>query len=173
MKNKLTLFVAVIAIALLGTGCASTKNEPPVPHAVKWNGHWYAIMPDKVTWERAYERCKNLGGQLVIIESREEQDFIIQLTDERGNPSSHLWIGATDKNNEGEYQWHDGRFLSETFSNWYGDWSIGKANAIAGPHETSDYVAINIKHVDKNRQTKWDLWSKETKHTFVCEWEKP
>ena len=108
---------------------------------------------------------------MVAVESEDEQDFIVQLAEEHGKPSKRLWIGATDKNHEGEYQWHDGRFLSETFSNWYKDWSIGKENAISGPHDSSDYVAVNIEHVDPNRVNKWDLWPKEHKAAFVCEWE--
>ena len=144
---------------------------PPVPHAVRHGSNWYALMADMVTWERALERCEKIGGKLVAVESEDEQDFIVQLAEEHGKPSKRLWIGATDKNHEGEYQWHDGRFLSETFSNWYKDWSIGKENAIAGPHESSDYVAINIECVDPARVNKWDLWPKEHKAAFVCEWE--
>ena len=74
MKTKITLFVAVFAVALFGVGCASTPKGPPVPHAVKWNGHWYAYFPDHISWKEAKHHCEGLGGYLVIINDKEEND---------------------------------------------------------------------------------------------------
>ena len=82
MKTKLTLFVAVLAVALFLGGCASVP-KPDVPHAVKWNGHWYAFFPDSVSWDDAVKISKERGGHLVFIESKEENQFLAELTHKR------------------------------------------------------------------------------------------
>ena len=64
MTTKLTLFVAVLAVALFGMGCASTPKGPPIPRAVEFNGHWYAYILEPVTWDAARKRCIELGGIL-------------------------------------------------------------------------------------------------------------
>ena len=77
MKTKLTLFVAILAVALLGTGCASVP-KPDVANAVKWNGHWYAVLPP-ADWDTAKQKCEDLGGHLAYVESEAENDFLINL----------------------------------------------------------------------------------------------
>ena len=66
MKTKLTLFVTVLAAALFGVGCASVPKGPPVPHAVKWNGHWYNHVTNFVSWTESENECESMGGYLVI-----------------------------------------------------------------------------------------------------------
>jgi len=83
MKTKLTLFVAVLATALFGMGCAST-SKPNADwlqpyHPVKWNGHWYAVLPQVLDYTPAAEKCKQLGGHLAEAETAAEKEFLENL----------------------------------------------------------------------------------------------
>src|SRR6185436_7225506 len=47
--------------------------------ATAFNGHWYLIMPTKVSWPEARLSCQLLGGHLACIESSEEWKFAMKL----------------------------------------------------------------------------------------------
>ena len=128
MKTKLTLFVAVLAAALFGMGCASTPKGPPIPRAVEFNGHWYAYLFDPISWDEANKRCKKLGGHLVIIDSAEENEFVWKLADHNRKGAEHAWLGASDSRYQSGsadrvFKWvpPSGKRLSETYSNWRPD----------------------------------------------------
>ena len=105
MKAKLTLFAAILAVALFGMGCASA--EPPST-ALRWHVNAYMHYPEPVTWKEAQKKCERLGGHLVIIDSKEENDFIVTLF-KGASPSGtaavdHIWIGAYEDSN-GVFKW--------------------------------------------------------------------
>jgi len=67
------------------------------------------------TWNNAREKCKELGAELVKIESAEENKFI--KTTFLKTPASY-WIGLSDQENEGEWKWLDDSLLRGQYSNW-------------------------------------------------------
>jgi hypothetical protein len=84
MRTKLTLFVAVLTVALFGMGCASTSKpsadwlQPYQP--VKWNGHWYAVLPRVANYEGGKAACEQLGGHLAEAETTAEKEFLENLS---------------------------------------------------------------------------------------------
>ena len=168
MKTKLTLFVAVLAVALLGVGCASTPKGPP-SNAVKWNGHWYIFIDEKMPWVEAEKRCKDMGGHLAVIESKEENEFVLGYLQSAFTEKGSLggaWIGASAEV-DGEYRWSppNRKKLSETYSNWW----TGK------PEGTSMYVHITVKHRTARANGSWacNLTNPDQqlgKLQFICEW---
>lgn len=64
-------------------------NSEPVLES--YNGHFYKVFLDAMTWEEAKEYCESQGGHLVTITSREENDFVINLAKKH----DCFWIGAT------------------------------------------------------------------------------
>jgi len=78
----------------------------------QFNGHTYYYSNSSATATNAIQNSSNLGGHLVSIGSQAENDFI------DNNVGASIWIGITDTNIEGDFQW----LTSEpvTYTNWNG-----------------------------------------------------
>ena len=62
MKTKLTLFVAVFAVALFGVGCASTQKTYAISTLVQKDGKWQQESGELVTGKVV----NHLNGQLLV-----------------------------------------------------------------------------------------------------------
>ncbi|KAB5518543.1 hypothetical protein PHYPO_G00167270 [Pangasianodon hypophthalmus] len=76
----------------------------------------FYYIPAK-NWNDSRQDCINRGADLVIINSKEEQDFI---TKQLGG--SRAWIGLSDIATEGEWKWVDGTPLTTMY------WRTGEPN---------------------------------------------
>ncbi|XP_036418069.1 CD209 antigen-like protein C [Colossoma macropomum] len=88
----------------------------------KFGSSYYYISTKRKTWAEARQDCRERGADLVIINSREEQDFIKK-------ENKYVWIGLSDLQTEGEWEWVDGSALITTF------WVEGEPNDF---HEGED-----------------------------------
>ncbi|XP_026069080.1 C-type lectin domain family 17, member A-like isoform X8 [Carassius auratus] len=80
------------------------KNLPE-----KWvqdKGRFYVFSTEVKDWNSSRQRCQDLGGDLVIINSIEEQKFLAQKIQDIG-PNTLYWIGLTDSHTEGVWLWVD------------------------------------------------------------------
>ncbi|XP_058625138.1 C-type lectin domain family 17, member A-like isoform X2 [Onychostoma macrolepis] len=80
------------------------KNFPE-----KWvqkNGTFYVFSSDKKDWNSSRQRCQDLGGDLVVINSREEQNHLAEQIHAIGVGTLY-WIGLTDSHTEGVWLWVD------------------------------------------------------------------
>ncbi|CAK6967625.1 CD209 antigen-like protein E [Scomber scombrus] len=90
----------------------------------------YLISTKSDSWEKGRQDCRARGGDLVVIDSREEQDF---LTNIAKRPS---WIGLTDREKEGTWKWIDGTLLNRKYwwtkqpDNGNGDPQWGEENCV-------------------------------------------
>uniref|UniRef100_A0A8C8DBH3 C-type lectin domain-containing protein n=1 Tax=Oncorhynchus tshawytscha TaxID=74940 RepID=A0A8C8DBH3_ONCTS len=65
----------------------------------------YFISTEKKTWEESRQDCLERGTDLVIINSKEEQEFLF-------NFKKRVWIGLTDRETEETWKWVDGTPLT-------------------------------------------------------------
>ncbi|KAK3507754.1 hypothetical protein QTP70_035267, partial [Hemibagrus guttatus] len=77
------------------------------PEWISFRSSLYYMSAEEKDWIQSRDDCRNRGADLVIIKSREEQDFIEMLR--RGN---RAWIGLSDQTTEGKWKWVDGTALT-------------------------------------------------------------
>ncbi|XP_071797193.1 low affinity immunoglobulin epsilon Fc receptor-like [Asterias amurensis] len=65
---------------------------------VKWRQSCYILLPEKMNWVQAEAACKRPGSNLIVPDSREENQFIYEWA-VKGNDG--MWIGCTDAAQEG------------------------------------------------------------------------
>ncbi|XP_039598859.1 C-type lectin domain family 4 member E-like [Polypterus senegalus] len=83
---------------------------------VPFNTNCYYFANDTKTWADSRDNCTSMGGHLVIIESQEEQNFLLNKT--RSKTDKSHWIGLTDQKAEGQYLWVDNRPLNQSNKFW-------------------------------------------------------
>ncbi|XP_015256519.1 PREDICTED: C-type lectin domain family 4 member E-like [Cyprinodon variegatus] len=82
-------------------------------------GKCYYFSTNKSSWKESRRLCKDLGGDLVKIDSRDEQIFIEEkLVHMMKNNEDKFWIGLTDSEEEGRWLWVDGSPLNTSLSFW-------------------------------------------------------
>ncbi|XP_067285072.1 C-type lectin domain family 4 member E-like [Pseudorasbora parva] len=78
---------------------------------------FYLFLNNTKDWFSSRERCQDLGGDLVIINSIEEQEFLAQQIVSSDALVLH-WIGLTDRQTEGTWLWVDNTPLNINLSWW-------------------------------------------------------
>ena len=102
------------------------------------NDHWYEVISAvDITWTDARAAALALGSgwDLASITSQAEQDFIIALLPLSPTDRQHVWLGGTDVNNEGSFEWSDGDAFG--FTSWW----AGEPNNFGNAEE--DYIAFD------------------------------
>uniref|UniRef100_A0A8C7MEU0 C-type lectin domain family 4 member E-like n=1 Tax=Oncorhynchus kisutch TaxID=8019 RepID=A0A8C7MEU0_ONCKI len=112
----------------------------------------YFLSTEKKTWEESRQDCKRRGADLVIINSREEQEFLFNL-------KRSVWIGLTDSDNEGTWKWVDGTPLTT------GYWCYPCPDN-AGPTQNEDCVEIRK---DQFPLEAWNDLSCDSQLNWICE----
>ena len=86
-----------------------------VPVAIsQFNGNEYAVYDVPMTWSRAESFCESLGGHLVCISSKAENDFVLSLI--AGGSKNLYWLGGSCTNGFTEWNWVTGE--SAGYFNW-------------------------------------------------------
>uniref|UniRef100_UPI003AB0B35D hepatic lectin-like isoform X2 n=1 Tax=Centroberyx gerrardi TaxID=166262 RepID=UPI003AB0B35D len=78
----------------------------------EWNigSSCYFISTEQKNWEESRQACADRQSHLMIINSKDEQDILNIL-------NRSVWIGLTDREQEGTWKWVDGTSLTTQF--WY------------------------------------------------------
>ncbi|XP_060002680.1 CD209 antigen isoform X2 [Lagenorhynchus albirostris] len=118
-----------------------------------WNweffqGSCYLFSWTQSDWKSAVSSCKDIGAQLVIIKSLEEQKFLKIWYVRYNKPT---WIGLSDHHNEGSWKWVDNSPLQLSF------WKKGEPNN----HENEDCVELY--------NDGWNDGKCSTENSWICE----
>ena len=103
-------------------------------------------------WHAARTWCEQIGqnSHLVKIESKAESDYLIGKFGD-----AYSWIGATDGDEEGTFQWVDGS--SVALSNW----NTGEPNNSKGKEDCV--------HILGDHRNKWNDKNCAHRLLFICE----
>ncbi|XP_063077556.1 C-type lectin domain family 4 member E-like [Engraulis encrasicolus] len=122
-----------------------------------FQGSYYYFSTERKTWAGSRDACVNMGGHLVIVETREEQYFL-----QTQKPKPFCWIGLTDSAKEGEWRWVDNTPLSSSITFWAGGQPDNKDGS-RGQDCTGLYTT---------RNGRWLLWDDRycgNKDIYICE----
>ncbi|XP_077403933.1 CD209 antigen-like protein C isoform X2 [Vanacampus margaritifer] len=106
--------------------CRASRSDGANGDCRKCYGDWvlhgescYLFTSINLTWERSRRFCENLNGNLVKIDSREEQSFVeAQLRNKMAFQEDKFWIGLTDSEQEDRWLWTDGSLLHPSLTFW-------------------------------------------------------
>ncbi|XP_073730323.1 uncharacterized protein [Misgurnus anguillicaudatus] len=73
----------------------------------EYQSSFYLISSEQKNWSESRRYCRERGADLIIINNKEEQDFIMN-----NYGKDKLWIGLTDSDEEGRWKWVDGSTLT-------------------------------------------------------------
>jgi hypothetical protein len=174
-----------LMITLPRAAAASKSDEPILPRGAaagpktQWtaaqggNGHSYQAvrMPKPLVWEEANRLAREMGGHLVTITSKAENDFVFRLVDDdaywyHGYNWRGPWIGAVQppgiKEPSAGWTWVTG----EPFT--YTNWDTGQPNHFNGAPENRVYLG--------NQRARIPAWCDVVEDfsevvSFVVEWE--
>ncbi|XP_051746565.1 CD209 antigen-like protein C isoform X3 [Ctenopharyngodon idella] len=76
---------------------------------VRYQSSFYFISSAWKSWTESRRYCTDRGADLIIINNKEEQDFIKKMS------CTKVWIGLTDSDVEGRWRWVDGSTLTSGF----------------------------------------------------------
>jgi hypothetical protein len=129
------------------------QHDPAIPpkrptDAVRFGGHTYALIVQPVPWHVAREKCEEMGGHLVCVNSQEEENFIATLGGEY-----RAWTGATDEFEEGVWLNVDGSSLGYQRSRL--------DNANGNEHWMCWDPKVRL----------FDDWNGGSRLNFICEWD--
>lgn len=98
------MFCGVLAVVILSN--VAVKAEA---FLFQHNGHFYAVIPDEVSWAEAEAMCRKHGGHLISINDEAENNFVRQCFQRLGIQFG--WIGLSSDDNGGQ-QWVNGDAVS-------------------------------------------------------------
>jgi hypothetical protein len=112
-----------------------------------------------LNWEDAQAYCVSQGGALVKIDNADENNEVAQLINQEGS----TWIGANDRETEGDFRWTDGSQVTGENAHWQG----GQPN---DAEENEDCAVLHSGAGDWN-DVECALTGFDDGHemTFVCE----
>ncbi|KAM4705171.1 macrophage mannose receptor 1 [Rhinophrynus dorsalis] len=102
---------------------------------------------DRKSWHESRNFCQAVGGDLVSINSKEEETLISQMLTKLGIYGDVLWVGLTLSDSEGGFTWTDGSPMS--YENWaYGEPNNFEDQELCGEIYASYRLTWNDRHCD-------------------------
>lgn len=140
MKTLMTIMAAMAVSASVSVQAGVLAG--PITNPA--NGHVYYLLTQN-TWTASQAEAMQLGGNLATINDEAENHWVYTNFGSFGSVARGLWIGFTDANHEGTFEWVDG--ASSTYTNW------------AEFEPNNSYGSENYVHIlwpGESRQSHWN-----------------
>ena len=133
----------------------------------EFNGHYYKLFNEGMTWTQAKKRCEDMGGHLVTITSRNEQEFVKNLVIANGIKGFYWTYAYRTKGNN--WKWLTG----ESFS--YSNWGNGEPNNNDPTGENVialyKYTGLDGVWFDVSEIVSGGTFYDFKNSGFICEWD--
>ncbi|XP_027872188.1 CD209 antigen-like protein C [Xiphophorus couchianus] len=113
---------------------------------------FYYISSTKKTWDESRKYCLREDADLLIINSREEQNFITQLSRDK-----LTWIGLRELSGTERWIWVDGAPLTESY------WGPGEPNRLV----KGNPICVEMRFFDT--ENSWNDIPCTTENFWMCE----
>lgn len=106
--------MTILYESVVKSSISDPLNDCPISLPRSWNVFAYTdtcleLVHDERSWYDARNHCKQLGGDLVVIQDMAKQQFIMNILKSLRWDRYGVWIGGTDNDKEGEWKWVTGR----------------------------------------------------------------
>ncbi|GAA6229182.1 CD209 antigen-like protein A [Lates japonicus] len=128
----------------------------------------YYFSSRMLTWSSSRAWCRTQGGDLLIINSEQEQSFIFDTSQALERSSTRLWIGMTDAEEEGDWRWVDGSKVTSDVQYWLNRPGMGTE---PDDWKVEDPVGEDCGHIDTSENTlvSWMDGSCKIPYRWICE----
>ncbi|XP_078285422.1 C-type lectin domain family 17, member A-like [Rhinoraja longicauda] len=113
-----------------------------------FNQRLYYFSSNYETWDGALKICAAIKAELLVINSKEERDYI------RNNTNVRNWIGLHDSAVEGTWRWVDGTDYETNVKFWQDDQPNG--------NKEEDCAVVE-------KDGSWHDWPCSSRHAVICE----
>lgn len=125
---------------------------------ITFNHHKYRLFAEYLPWDEVKQRCEELGGYLVSINSQEELQMVMDLVNKYSGLSDvevldAVWIGLFRGLDDSEWKWITDEALE--FSNWNNEEELLK----------KDKTTAIVKNTGK-----WEPVYPGLAYPYICEW---
>lgn len=108
------------------------------------------------SWGKGRQDCRDQEADLVVIDSREEQEFLTR------NTKSNTWIGLNDRDNEGTWKWTDDTPLTQAY------WCEGQPDNGGGNPQWGEEDCVHFQSGMKYEESWNDRRCDDSLH-WICE----
>lgn len=133
MNLRKSFSKTLAGLLVTGTALSISGNAK----AYEWitnpdNGHQYSLTNSSGTWQEMQEEAESQDGYLACIKDENENKFLVDNFANINTGTTDLFIGLTDKDQEGSFKWADNSNLEFT------KWASGEPNNL----REEDFVAF-------------------------------
>ena len=168
--------------------CNASVDDDACPascQGLQIDGQSYMFCDDPVSLSAASEQCSAQGMRLAWIESADENAALVKALAPLASPDPNdtqgpgldpgVRIGATDRDEEGDWRWIDGfefweggRF-GEPVDDAFANWGIGRPNNGGGMDGGEQCAVLLVRDGSDGLAGKWNDVRCDQPHPFVCE----
>ncbi|XP_074518338.1 ladderlectin-like [Halichoeres trimaculatus] len=128
---KILVVSVLLCAATALTAADGTMTSPWVQIARRY----FAYVGKSMDWPNAERNCQLLGGHLASMHELYERNSIKNLINRYGGGDPSSWIGGSDLDREGTWEWTDGSPFD------YDNWCWGQPNNKNGNNRCTFYNA--------------------------------